>query len=223
MYVTEQILRDLALIKQGSYDKLTGDALDHTIYDEWRFAATTVRATTTFFSIGQGGTYGDGTKGLSETNLSDAGRLPSGQGFLVKRISFALKFNALGTELDAGECLSDVVSLMQNSVFNLKIAGREFERQIHGTEFLPSIFLAARATIVQATDNVFRAGDMLSAGDVKLSAPIAIGDNVGFNVIQYTSAADASVQTIVNNASNRLATQEAALQIRLHGTLVRSK
>ena len=47
---TQGVMRDLALVKQGSYSQVAGDVLDHVLHDFARFAQTTVRATTTFFS-----------------------------------------------------------------------------------------------------------------------------------------------------------------------------
>lgn len=221
--VTSGVMRDLELIKQGSYSQVSGDVLKHVLYDTLRFAAATVRATTTFFSQQIGQAYGDGVKSKVETNLQDSGKLPAGQGFLIKGISFALRANMLGTELDTNEIFSDFTTLIQNSTFEIRIAGREFDFQFPGTKFLPSIFLGARATVVDATDETFRVGQIMGNGHLKLETPIIIGEMVSFNVTQITGNADTSVQTILNNASNRLATQEAELQIRLDGTLVRSK
>lgn len=220
--VTSGVMRDLELIKQGSYSQVSGDVLKHVLYDTQRFASS-VRATTTFFSQQIGQAYGDGVKSKTETNLQDSGKLPAGQGFLIKGISYAFRANMLGTELDTNEIFSDFVSLMQNSIFEIRIAGREFDFQFPGTKFFPPVYLGARATIVTATDRVFRAGDYMASGNLKLETPIIIGEMVSFNVTQITGNADASVQTIINNASGRLATQEAELQIRLDGTLVRSK
>ena len=221
--VTSGVMRDLELIKQGSYSQVSGDVLKHVLYDTLRFTATTARPTSTFFSQQIGQAYGDGVKGKTETNLQDSGKLPAGQGFMIKAISFALRANMVGTELDTNEIFSDFTTLMQNSTFEIRIAGREFDFQFPGTKFFPSVYLGARATIVDATDRPFRAGELMGNGHIKLETPIIIGELVSFNVTQITGNADSSVQTLINAASDGLATQEAELQIRLDGTLVRSK
>lgn len=222
--VTSGVMRDLELIKQGSYSQVSGDVLKHVLYDTLLFTATTARATTTFFSQQIGQAYGAaGVKGKTETNLQDSGKLPAGQGFLIKGISFALRANMVGTELDTTEIFSDFVTLMQNSTFEIRIAGREFDFQFPGTKFLPPVYLGARATIVDATDRPFRAGELMGNGHIKLETPIIIGELVSFNVTQITGNAVAAVQTLINAASDGLATQNAELQIRLDGTLVRSK
>lgn len=220
---TQGVMRDLALVKQGSYSSVAGDVLDHVLYDFARFAATTVRATTTFFSVPIGGTFGDGTKGKPETNLTDPGKLPSGQGFLVKEIGIQSKLYFANTDVDTAIVVNDMMNIVKSSTFELRIAGREFDSQFPGSLLLPVLSALGRATMVDATDRPVSYGMTLSSGWLKLATPIAIGELVSFNVTQITGSADASVQTILNNSSDRLATQEAELGILLKGTLVRSK
>src|SRR4051812_33575108 len=109
---TQSVMRDLALVKQGSYSQVAGDVLDHVVWDFNRFAATTARATTTFFSVPIGGTFGSGTKGKPETNLIDPGKFPSGQGFLIKEIGFKCKFFMVATDVDAVANLSDMINII---------------------------------------------------------------------------------------------------------------
>lgn len=220
---TQGVMRDLALVKQGSYSQVAGDVLDHVLYDFLRFAATTLRATTTFFSVPIGGTFGDGVKGKPETNLIDPGKLPSGQGFLVKEVGFKVKTFFANTDVDTAIVVNDLFNIINSSVFELRIAGREFDLQIPGSILMPSIAALGRATVVDATDEIASYGQLMANGWVKLATPIAIGELVSFNVTQISGSADSSVQTILNSSSDRLATQEAELGILLKGTLVRSK
>ena len=44
------IMRDLELVKAGSYSQVSGDVLDHVLYDQVQFQATTCRANTSFFT-----------------------------------------------------------------------------------------------------------------------------------------------------------------------------
>lgn len=220
---TQGVMRDLALVKQGSYSQVAGDVLDHVLHDYTRFAATTVRATTTFFSVPIGGTFGDGTKGKPETNLIDPGKLPSGQGFLIKEIGIKAKLFQGATDVDTAILLNALINIINASVFEIRIAGREFDLQVPGAIFTPSLAAVGRATMVDATDRVVTYGQLAASGWVKLATPIAIGELVSFNVTQITGSADASTAAILSTASDVLATQEAEMGVLLKGTLVRSK
>lgn len=220
---TQGVMRDLALVKQGSYSDVAGDVLDHVLFDYSRFAATTLRANTTFFSVPIGGTFGAGTKGKAETNLTDPGKLPSGQGMLVKEIAIKAKTFFGSTDVDTAIILNALFNVIHSSTFELRIAGREFDLQVPGTIFTPSLAVVGRGTVVDATDEITNYGQTLSSGWVKLATPIAIGELVSFNVTQIAGSGDATTQAILDTASNTLATQLAELGILLKGTLVRSK
>lgn len=220
---TQGVMRDLALVKQGSYSDVAGDVLDHVLYDYTRFAATTLRANTTFFSVPIGGTFGAGTKGKPETNLTDPGKLPSGQGMLVKEIAIKAKTFFGSTDVDIAIILNALFNIIHSSTFELRIAGREFDLQVPGTIFTPSLAVMGRATVVDATDEITNYGQTLSSGWVKLATPIAIGELVSFNVTQISGSADATTQAILDTASNTLNGQNAELGVLLKGTLVRSK
>lgn len=212
--ITKSAMQDLQLGKNGSYSN-EGNVLQHTLYDTLTFAATTVRAQSLFFSVPIGT-----TKTLTETNLQDSGKLPNGQTFLIKSISFAAMIADIGTDDGINSNISAYVNIIQNSVFEIKIAGREFDMQKPGSEFLPS-FMAAS---ISAAANVAAAQSMfISTGEIKLAAtPIPIGQLVTFGVVQKTGSATSALQTILNTASNNLNAQNAQLQIRLKGILTRA-
>lgn len=217
--ITSSVANDLSLLKNGSYSSVSGDVLDHTVYDSQLFQATTARATTTFFTTPIGGAYGSGVKTKVETNLQDPGKFPAGQGFLIKEVGFAGIFADIGTTTVANTNAQAMVNILQFSTFEIRIAGREFDLQLPGSMFTPSMMTLSLASAA----NGIRLGDYLSSGWFKLSAPITIGELVSFNMTQITQSAVTALQTIVNNASNTLNGQNAALQMKFRGTLVRSK
>ncbi len=214
--------RDLALMSRGSYGN-SGDVQDHTLFDQLLFQATTVAASRTFFTTPIGGAYGAGVKTFIETNMQDPGKLPNSQSFLIKQISVAFIPMFVQADVDGASILSSVINILQASLFEVKIAGREFDSQKPGAEFIPGFFAAMRTTIVDATDEAMRVGDVIQSGWIKYETPIPLGELVSFNVTQRTGSAVAALVTILDTASNLLAAQNAALQVRLRGTLTRSK
>ena len=220
---TQGVMRDLALVKQGSYSQVAGDVLDHVLHDFARFAQTTVRATTTFFSVPIGGTFGSGVKGKPETNLIDPGKLPSGQGFLVKEIGLKAKWFHQAADTNNAILLNDLLTVINASVFEIRIAGREFDLQVPGSIFTPAFMASGLAAMTDATTRPFSFGSTMASGWVKLNTPIAIGELVSFNVSQITGSGDATTAGYLTTASNNLYTANAEMGVLLKGTLVRSK
>ena len=218
--ITAQVAKDLQLGKNGSYSN-EGNVLQHTLYDTERFAATTARPTTNFFTVpqGQANTAGQ-AKTLTETNMTDPGKLPNGQTYLVKEVLANLMANVVGADVDVNTVLAAYYNLMQNSVFEIKIAGREFDLQKPGSVFLPhnpvsGLVSAINAAPVQSS--------FISTGVVRLNAtPIPIGQLVSFSMVQRTGSGTAALTTIINTASDVLATQVAQLQMHLVGILTRA-
>jgi hypothetical protein len=217
------LLYDLALVNEGSYSKVSGDVLDHVVYDELLFAQTTARATSTFFTQQIGQAFGAGVKTRNETNLQDSGKLPAGQGMIFREVGFAAKLIVGPTDVDAQTIVAALINLLQFSSFRLQIAGREFDLEFPGTLLLAPIMVRGRGTVVDATDRLSNTGEMLCSGWIPLKLPIVLGELVSFNVTQTTGSPIAANQTILNTASDALFTQVASLQMRIRGTLVRSK
>ncbi len=214
---------DIDLVKLGSYSQVSGDVLDHVLYDEMLFAATTARPSTSFFTTPIGGAFGTVTKTKQETNMTDPGKLPAGQGFIIKEIGFNLPIIAVTADNDAAAVMQAIVNILAFSVFEIRIAGREFDLQIPGTMFLPAIANRSNSVIVAATALQAYSGDYLASGWFKLTVPIVLGELVSFSVVQLVGSAVAANTTILNAASDLLATQVAPLQMKLRGTLIRSK
>ncbi len=220
--ITQKAAEDLQLGKNGSYSN-SGNVLDHFLYDNMDFQNTTFRNETTFFSIPFGGVYMTANKTLTETNLREVGKLPNGQTFLIKAISFAYIPSQVSTSTDLNANLADYITIMQNTTFEIKIAGREFDFQAPGSTFLSPITLAGQSIVVDATTRTGTTGDYISSGWIKLAAtPIPIGQLVSFNVIMKTGAADPAIGLRLDTASDQLESQRAQIQCRLKGILTRA-
>jgi hypothetical protein len=218
--ITSSAANALQLSKNGSYSN-EGNILQHTLYDTEPYDATTARPTTTFFSVPQGQTNKAGNaKSATETNMTDPGKLPNGQTFLMRQIDLASLFAVAGADIDANIVLAAYYNLIQNSIFEIKIAGREFDNQTPGTRFLPATPISG---LFSGANGFFPQASQIGTGAVKLAAtPIPVGQLVNFSVIQRTGSGTAAVATIVNTASDVLSTQNAQLQIRLGGILTRA-
>lgn len=221
--VASGIAQDLQWVKQGSYSNVSGDVLDHVLYDEVLFQATTARASTSFFTTPIGGAFGAVTKTKQETNMSDPGKLPAGQGFVIKEFGIFCPTINVTADNDAAAVMQAFVNILGFSVFEIAIAGREYDLQIPGSMFLPAMMNRSNSVIVAATALQSYSGEYLASGWFKLSAPIILGELVSFSVKHLVGSAVAANQTILDTASGVLATQVAPLQLKLRGTLVRSK
>lgn len=207
------------LAAQGSYGT-SGDILDHVWYDQLPFAATTMRPQSTFFAVPIGGAYGSGTKTLAETNMGLQSQLPKSQNFIVEAMGIAGIFMAVGTDVDANTITSALLNIIQASTFSLKLAGREFDLQLPGSIFAPAL---ATTALASAANGIAAFGTWSASGWYKLDIPITIESTAQFSVIQQSQSANGTLVTLLNTASDVLATQNAALQIRLKGILTRGK
>lgn len=215
--LTQKASNALKLGKNGSYSN-EGVVQQHTLYDS-SFTAATLRATTSFFTVPQGG-----AKTQTETNLSDSGKLPNGQSFLIEKIGFALKANVVGDAVltNVNAILSAYFNIMQNSIFEIQIASRDFELQIPGSMFLSPIPVAGNSTMLAATDRLVNQGEIMSGGWYKLGVtPISIGNLVSFKVIMHSGSGNGTLAAILNTASGLLLTQLAQIECRLGGILTK--
>jgi len=217
--ITKKLADMLALGVNGSYSN-EGNALQHTLYDTAQPPAA-LGATINYFVQPIGAAYGAGNKTITETNLADPGKLPNGQTFIVTAMGVALKANMASAA--AGNALVDDIvngfySWISNSVFRIVISGREYEFQVPGTEFIPTVALSGPATAASQ-----RTGDFWTSGWVKLAAtPVVLGQMVSFSVQQIMGNQVAAAFTAVNTAMAVLRGQDAEIQVRLRGYLTRS-
>jgi hypothetical protein len=217
--ITRDAAESLQLGKHGSYSN-EGNVLQHVLFDVLDFNDAAVRAEGAFFQKPIGSTYMGGSKTNAQTNLFDAGKLPNTQTFLVKDMSIGLIASVAGADTDAKAIVAAFTNIMQASKFELKIAGREYDLQVPGSVFLPSVFVHGADV---AGDGANIGGSLISTGWIKLNAtPVVIGNMVTFSVNMSTSTASAALLAILNTASDILNTQNAQIQCRLRGVLTRS-
>jgi hypothetical protein len=230
MAITKTAKNMIQLGAGGSYSTAR-DAIRHQIWDTRYFSATP--SDNTFFAQPIGSAWRVGSKTKNETNLTDSGKLPNGQTFLITRIGVALisAYDTLATGTATGWHNASLVAqaytnIMQSSVFEIRIAGREYDFQVHGRQFLPS--LSINGYNAGTAGSVARVGDTIVSGWIKLEpSPIFLDELVSFNVVQLVQNADttniqASAKPL-NNAFDWLRNEAATVQVTLEGMLTRAK
>ncbi len=216
----QNLTEAMELAARGSYDRNSMDVLDYVLYDTMPFAATTVRPVTTFFSTPIGGTYTATTaKTIIETNMQLQGQIPSSQYVVVKEMSFALVPIIAGADVDQNLVIQAATNILQASTIKVVLAGRSFDTEVPGSVFMPPFF----AQGLNSAANGSNVGFHTSTGWMTLTYPIVIEGGAAFSVQQATGSAIAANLTILNTASDLLATQAASLQFRMKGTLIRYK
>jgi len=225
--------RQLAqLDDQKSYSR-SRDGLQHYLWDSRPFGSTPTDYT--FFNqpIGASWTINStvGSKQKNETNMVDTGKVPTGQNFLVTRIGVGLissydpqTTGATSGYANAAMIYQAFVNILQTSVFELTLAGKAFDFQVHGRQFLPAIALSGyNAT---GLGNVSRNGDHVVSGwlSIKENSPINLNSQVSFSFQQYCSQVGNSLQTTIQTHSFAyLNAYNCTMMVTLEGFLTRSK
>lgn len=217
MALTADAVRDIALGKGGSYS-LSRDVLKHTLWDTHYFG--TVIADNTFFTQPIGSPWRAGLKTKNETNMNSTGQLPNGQTFLVKRIGIGLIVPVAATDTSTPFVVQAFTNLMQSSYWQLRIAGREYDFECHGRQFLPSVMVSG----ANATNAPYRSGDTIASGWISLDAtPIFIDQLVNFSVHMTLNNPFAAYVTLLNADATKLNGLYGCLQCSLEGVLTRAK
>ena len=215
--LTQSSANDIQMGQGGSYSA-SRDVIKHWIWDE-RFFSTTI-SDFSYFSQpinAAWGTIGSKTKG--ETNFTDSGKLPNGQTYLAKKLRISLMAFSSAAAVNGATICQAFTNIMQSSVFQIQIPGREFDLQIHGSMFLPSVSVDTITTVSQ------RKGDLIASGMISFSeSPIFVDQLVGFNVVQNILNADVTnVIPILNANAALLNANFCKMQVLLEGTLTRAK
>lgn len=227
MAITKTAANMIRMGAGGSYSNAR-DAIRHQIWDTRSFHGATTISNNTFFSQPIGAGYvNSGTKTKVETNLTDSGKLPNGQTFLVTRISVGLLSNYnMGSTGNSSFPKASIlaqayVNIMQSSVFEIRVAGREYDFQVHGRQFLPSLCVNGENASGLGSS---RHGDTVVSGWIKLDpSPIFLDELVSFQVTQTIDNGNSSVVSTLNSSVTWLAAQYAGLQVCLEGFLTRAK
>ena len=218
MALTKGAVQDIELGRGGSYSSAR-DAIKHYLWDTWIIPAAVVNHT--YFQQGVGSVFGAGVKAVNETNLYDSGKLPNGQTFLVKKMSIKCisVFPAAG--VNPGDIAQAYVNILQSSVFELKLQGREFDIQVQGSRFLPSLTVYGEHA---ATFHPFAAGQVMATGTVDLGAyPIFLDNLVSFQVDQIIANPIAATLVVINAGATLLNGLGSTFRICLEGSLTRAK
>lgn len=217
MPLTQSAVDLLRLSTGGSYS-LARDVVKHRLWDTRYFAATVSNAT--FFSQQIGQPWRTGLKTKVETNMIDSGKLPNGQVMVFTSISVRFLPEPLLTITTAEDLIQSYFNVMQSSVFEIKVAGREWDAQIHGSEFVPAFAISGTASAA----NNHRVGDSIASGVSKLlPTPIVLDQMVSFSVEHTLSNPDTTVLASVNAACAALNTGGCLMQVSLEGLLTRAK
>lgn len=216
--LTKQAFEYIKLGSGGTYS-LSRDAIKHNLWDTRFFG--TAATNTTFFSQPLGAPWRAGNKTINETNLSDSGKLPNGQTFLVTHVSIGLQTYTQTANVTGHEVPRGFINLIHSSVFEIKVAGRDFDFQIHGSQFLPRPMSVSGQL---QTNFPVRLGDTFGSGIIKLDpAPIFLDQLVTFQVNQTIINADPAVTAILNADSSVLYGAYATMNVVLIGFLTRAK
>jgi len=218
MPLSNEAQQMLKLTAGGSYS-LARDALKHRVWDSRYFTAATIDSKTLFTQqIGQ--PWRVGSKSVIETNMQDAGKFPNGQIMVFTRVGVQLKTFAALDESAGDDLVQAFYNIMDSSVFEVKIAGRDFDAQISGAEFLPNVKYSGNI----ATNNPVRVGDVWASGWSRLDpTPIVLDQLVTFNVEHKFSNPDSNVQTVLESSASALNTANSVVTVVLEGMLTRSK
>lgn len=219
MALTNAAVKEINLGRGGSYS-LSRDVIKHYIWDT-RYFNTTTPDDWTFFTQHIGSAWRLGAnKTINETNLYSAGQLPNGQTFLVKRIGIACVALMQAADTDAQAISAAFINVLQTSVLEFTIAGREWDMQTHMSNFLPALAVHGQT----ATNQTFRAGDTLASGWISLdSTPIFIDQLVSFSAFMRLNNPGTGYKTAINADLTLLNGNYATLQLKLEGVLTRAK
>jgi hypothetical protein len=219
MSLTPGAKQMIGLGAQGSYS-VSRDAIKHQIWDMRTFG--TSRSDFTFFSQPQGAQWKTTfSKTLNETNLNDSGKLPNGQTFVITRMGVGLTSVLQAANTAGATYVQAFINILQSSVFNIVVAGRDFDFQVHGRQFIAPI---AMSSSTAGTINAQRHGDQVTSGWVKLDpSPIFLDQLVSFKVQQFFNNPDTNIQTVLDANCTLLNAIYATMTVTLEGFLTRAK
>jgi hypothetical protein len=218
MPLTNAAVNALNLGRGGSYS-ISRDVVKHYLWDTWILPA--VVTDHTFFQQGVGSAYGAAAKTLNETDLFDAGKLPNGQTFLIKRIGVVCVSAAPLASVAGATIAQSFINILQSSVWDIVVEGRTFDLRFPGSKLTPNL---AVSTITTATINAARVGDYVSSGWVPIDDfPIYLDTLVSFNVTAHIGNPIAATLVVINANAFALNALGATIQVVLEGVLTRSK
>jgi len=223
--LTQKALEYLQLGTGGSYS-LARDAIADRLWDTRAFSSTA--QSYTYFSQPVGAPWiGGVAKTLNETNLYTTAALPNGQTFLINKFGIAAIVPALYlggiNQYADNHCALQLQELIQSSTFDIKIAGREYDFQIHGRQLMTMPF-AVQGSSLSTIPTGNRMGDYIASGWAKLDpTPIFLDQLVTFQVTQTLQNPVPAIKTSLDVASAMLSTYNVTLMVVLEGFRTRAK
>lgn len=225
-FIQGTVMTDSQRLSAGTYNQLSRDVQDHTVYDTLCFSTSLQRQS--FFVDGIGKTLAGTaiTKSLAHTNLKSSGsRLPAGYQFLIKGITINAVRRVLADHTEINFAGS-VIRVLQASNFRIVFPGRDFDLEIPGDTFLPTI--AAIDQVSVQTPNlgvaVASSGSFLANKMLPLRNQLVIGQiggaPVDFSVEWFVDNQDSGVSTALTALTT---TSADALKLGLVGTLEKLK
>lgn len=209
--------KQLIDMQRGGTYSLSRDALKHRIWDSRTFSATI--SDNDYFVQPIGAAWVTGSKTINETNMIDSGKLPAGQVFMICRMSIGCLAQTAAAGVNPNLVEQAFNLVLANSVFEIKVAGRDFDYQIHGSEFLPRP-IAVAGTLAAA----YGAGRSITNGWNRLDpTPIVIDNLVSFRVNQRIIQNNATSLAALNAGTAILNTAVSVMQVTLEGFLTRAK
>jgi hypothetical protein len=221
MALTNAAVRDLALGRGGTYST-SRDIISHQIWDTW-FTTAVTALDHTYFQQPIGSPHaGGGNKTHIDTNVFDTGKLPNGQTFLMKDIAFFL-VPGDQPESDSAKGLAQAFyDIMDVSVIEIRIAGREYDFQIHGRQFLPTVALSTPMDQASVWPN--NPSQLLFGGIVSLDpTPIYLDQLVTFSVSQTLYVVEPTVQNNIDVAFDIIGGESGSIRCSIGGVLTRAK
>lgn len=206
----QNIQNNIALLRSGSYPSGASDIQDHVLWDTVAFKASSTSKYSMFREP-----QGVNGKTLADTNLDDAGKLPTGKAFNIQSIGFSLA-GIPSNSTSALPLVKSLYDVMRDGVVEIVINGREYDLQIPADVFLPSIAEIAGDASNSATSRV---GDFSVNPWYGLQIPIPVGTQVNFEVKWTFDNAKADVAT----ALDALEAAGVRLRTKLRGILSRTK
>jgi len=215
--ITAGAVRDINLGQGGSYG-VDRDVLNHRIWDSRYFTSAVTSAE--MFQQPIGAQWRAGVKTVNETNLYDSGKMPQSQTFLVKKMGVALCTNGATAVDMLTSTLAAFATVMQKSVFEIVVRGREFDFQVPGAAFIP-----LQQQVISPAAPQIAGGVLFASGFVAIEpTPIFLDNLVSFTVRHRVQAATAYwTGTALAGAYSALAGTYSTLVVILEGTLTRGK
>jgi hypothetical protein len=218
--------KDVALLSNGSYDTGKGQAFDDYLWDTNLFPATVKQLQFFKTPIGSayGGVSGD-TKTETETSMTDTGKLPAGQSFLINGITISLIQNPVFNPTSgyvsgiSNAIINAFNFVIKHSVWELKFTNTEYSWRDTGAIFMPMVNDAVDSiTPTLASSN---AGQYNHYNWVKVATKVPVSEQVNFSVNVWFDAGITTVRTQLGNALAYLAQEKAEIRTQLKGLLVR--